>query len=187
VICRWEFCSITFKKTQLVRHCAAVYKQRFIRNIEAAIAGADTADAFVTALSAGLAAAIPEDWDRRRLCYDIRGQAMFNPDFQPVVDEIEARLNRIPGDAARRFGAGLHVAMGVAARDGMFRYHAQRRASGGGRPRAEIATSFADMLMRPARPARLRTAARPPARRNPGAPAPRRRFRRARRAPAPLT
>lgn len=137
-------------KTQLVVHCVTVYKQRFIRDIEAAIADADTDAAFVTALSDGLATAITEDWARHRLWYDIRGQAMFNPDFRPVVDDIEAGLIRVLGGAGR-FGAGLGAAMGFAALDGMFRYHTQRWASGDGRPRAEIAAGFADMLMRLAR------------------------------------
>jgi AcrR family transcriptional regulator len=133
-------------KTQLVTHCVAIYKSRFIAEIDAAITAADSTAAFIDAFANGLADAIVDDWAHHRLWYDIRTQAMFDDSFRTVVDDIEAELIAVLARAAQRFDRAPDVTIGYAALDGVFRHFTHQYATGAGRPRSEIAATFAAMI-----------------------------------------
>ncbi|MFT4795197.1 MAG: AcrR family transcriptional regulator [Paracoccaceae bacterium] len=133
-------------KAQLVIYCVSLYKQRFVAEIDATIDAADTPDALITAFANGLAGAVVEDWDHHRLWYDIRAQAMFSEDFRPIVAEIEAALIAVLARAAGRLDCVSDVTIGYAALDGVFRQCTYQYAMGAGRPRAEIAATFAALV-----------------------------------------
>lgn len=79
-------------KTELIRYCVRLYKQRCVRRYdrvgEDAQRPQDVLDQFVVALLESL----HEDASEQRLWYDMRAQSLFEPQFRADVDAIDGEL-----------------------------------------------------------------------------------------------
>lgn len=82
-------------KTELIILAVDLYKDRFVRRIEAEIDRATTPAEAIANFASGLAQSAAEDARTHRLWYDIRAQALFDPAFVPVTRRMEARLSAI--------------------------------------------------------------------------------------------
>lgn len=79
-------------RTELLIVSVDLYKDRFVKRIEAEIARAATADEAVANFATGLAQSVADDAATHRLWYDVRAQAMYDAAFHAVVDRLEMRL-----------------------------------------------------------------------------------------------
>lgn len=79
-------------KIDLISYCVRLYKEEFVRHIDAAMTGHSNSDEVKEAVTSAFAWAIEHDANKHRLWYDIRSQALFEEAFRPVVREIEENL-----------------------------------------------------------------------------------------------
>lgn len=139
-------------KTELLIYCIRLYKDGFIRHLEALIDSADDLADLVNRLPEALARAVEEDGHTHRLWYDVRAQALFDPAFQPVVDEIERRLLGVVEQfLAKARALGLEQAPSDALGmylnlDGMFRYFLQQRLAGNGEASTTLRRRLEEMF-----------------------------------------
>lgn len=119
-------------RTQLILHCVLLYKAAFISRLEEALGDARNRETVINALASALATSIVEDASSHRLWYDIRGQALFDPAFRPMVGELEAALIAVVENAAEKAGSPEPEAgaFGYALIDGIFRYQIQNQVTG---------------------------------------------------------
>lgn len=123
-------------KTDLLTCAVRLYKDEFIQGLERVIGEADSAGGLVERAAAAMVQAIAEQAHLHRLWYDVRAQALFDPDFRPLVLELETQFTELVRhflDRLRAFGvAGLPsdpLAVYLQA-DAWFRYCLQRQLSG---------------------------------------------------------
>mgnify|MGYP001954329792 CR=1 FL=1 len=135
-------------RSDLIIYCVQLYKEEFVRDINAALDTAEGRDAVLDAFSGALAVSIVDDTQTHRLWYDIRTQAMFDETFRPVVDEIEAMLIDIVRHAFGKTGNEIPpmVAIHYAALDGVFRMLMQNQLTGDLKTKDELATIFRALL-----------------------------------------
>lgn len=116
-------------KVELITYCVRHYKAEFIDRIEKSVTNAQGRDAVIEALAEELARSMTEDLPTHRLWYDIRSQAMFDPAFRPVVDEIENKLLETLTHAFKAAGGQDTggIPLGYAMIDGVFRFLMQNR------------------------------------------------------------
>lgn len=91
-------------KEELIVHCVRLYKEEFVGRMETAVSELQGREAVVEGFAVELVRAIVEDRSTHRLWYDIRTQAMFDAGFEPVVQEIEEKLQEIVANAMRAVG-----------------------------------------------------------------------------------
>jgi len=135
-------------KTQLIIYCVRIYKKGFIQTIQAVLETADNKNEALSAFARGLADTIVEDAETHKLWYDIRSQAMFNEEFQPVVKEIESALIDVVAMAVKKIDRTLDVMIFYAALDGLFRFQMQEYCTGTHKSHKEIFTIFEKLLVR---------------------------------------
>jgi len=137
-------------RTQLILHCVSLYKAAFISGLEEALHEASGREAVIHALANALASSIVKDASTHRLWYDIRGQALFDPAFRPMVRELEASLIRVVETAAEQTGSARTDigAFGYALIDGVFRYQMQNQVTGTPRDHASLANEMQAVLER---------------------------------------
>lgn len=123
-------------KEALLIHCVRLYKGNFIATVRAVTESVPHPIDRARALCVELARAIAEDAATHRLWYDIRGQAMFDPVFAPVVQEVEEEMvaTMAPFTDNVRAMARLYARL-----DGAFRWLLQQRLSGSVASQDEIA------------------------------------------------
>lgn len=128
-------------KTDLLIYCVRLYKEDFVRQLNSVIKSASNANELIQQFCTALALAIAKHGQVHRLWYDLRGQALFDPAFQPVVDEIETqlislihsfgvKLKTFDGshlDDSRHAGDELSAYLAV---DSWFRYYLQQHLAG---------------------------------------------------------
>lgn len=123
-------------KTDLLLCAIRLYTEEFISGLVQLVHGASGAEDLVTRGSAALGAAIVERGKMHRLWYEVRAQAMYDPTFQSVVEELETALTELTGhflDTLRQFGVADAPRDPLATylqMDGWFRYCLQRHLSG---------------------------------------------------------
>jgi len=135
-------------RTQLILHCVSIYKAAFTSGLDEALREASGREQVINALANVLASSIIEDASTHRLWYDIRGQALFDPAFRPVVAEIEAALIEICEIAAERAGTATPDigTFSYALIDGLFRYQMQNQLNGTPRDHQTLATEMRALL-----------------------------------------
>ncbi|WP_077530110.1 TetR/AcrR family transcriptional regulator [Vreelandella utahensis] len=135
-------------RTQLILHCVSLYKAAFISGLEEALSDASGREPVINALANALATSIIEDASTHRLWYDIRGQAMFDPAFRPVVADIEASLMAVIETAAEKTGSARPGVgeLGYALIDGVFRYQMQNQVTGTPRNHESLANEMRSVL-----------------------------------------
>lgn len=135
-------------RSDLIIYCVQLYKEEFVRHINAALDMVEGRDAVLDAFSDALAVSIVDDTETHRLWYDIRTQAMFDETFRPVVDEIEAMLVDIVRHAFQKAGNEIPPIVDIhyAAVDGVFRLLMQNQLTGALKTKDELATTFRALL-----------------------------------------
>lgn len=133
-------------RTDLILFCVHHYKDAFLDAVHSAVDGVTSRDEAVTALAAVLSQTLAQSSDTHRLWYDIRGQAMFDPAFRPVVADIEASMIAVFAEIETRFdGTAARADQHYAAVDGLFRHLMQQSDR---QTEAEMRAAFADLLQR---------------------------------------
>jgi len=123
-------------KAELLAYCLRLYKEGFVAHLDELIDGAGDLATLVRLIPDALAEAIEQHGPTHRLWYDVRAQAMFDPAFRPVVDEIESQLIDVAGRfLARARALGSRNAAPDALDfylmlDAWFRYGLQQRLGG---------------------------------------------------------
>lgn len=135
-------------RSDLIIYCVQLYKEEFVREINAALNTAEGRDAVLDAFAEALADSIVDDTETHRLWYDIRTQAMFDETFRPVVDEIEAMLIDIVRHAFKKAGNEIPPMVDIhyAAVDGVFRMLMQNQLTGGLKTKDELVAIFHGLL-----------------------------------------
>lgn len=118
-------------KIDLISYCVRLYKEEFVRHIDAAMTGHSSSDEVKEAVTSAFAWAIEHDANKHRLWYDIRSQALFEEAFRPVVREIEenlvAMVVRFLTELGRPADNGQTMYFLL---DGLFRVHLQAALEG---------------------------------------------------------
>lgn len=118
-------------KIDLISYCVRLYKEEFVRHIDAAMTGHNNSDEVKEAVTSAFAWAIEHDANKHRLWYDIRSQAMFEEALRPVVREIEdnliAMVVRFLAQLGRPADSGQTMYFLL---DGLFRVHLQAALEG---------------------------------------------------------
>ncbi len=137
-------------RTQLILYCVRAYKTTFSERLQASIAHVSGRDAIIDAFAESLTTSIIEDATTHRLWYDIRVQALFDPVFRPVVEEIETMLINAVDVAADKAGVSDPAlsTYGYPMIDGLFRFHMQNAISGNGLPRDRLVEEMRRALAR---------------------------------------
>lgn len=117
-------------KAELITYCVRLYKDEFICRIENAVRGRHEPDEILDSMAAELARSLTDDLSTHRLWYDIRNQAMFDPNFRAVVTEIENKLIQTLGLVLRAAAPQGKISpmLGYAMIDGVFRILMQNTA-----------------------------------------------------------
>jgi len=142
-------------KIDLISYCVRLYKETFIAMLDAAMAPETPADAVVAGFVDALVAAVAIHANTHRLWYDIRGQALFDEAFHPVVDEIERALVNVVARLLRRLDIEAASPLGVyLVFDGLFRYYLQQHLSGDKQALAAFRAALVDQFNSLASPRR---------------------------------
>ncbi len=121
-------------KVDLIAFCVQRYKTGFVAEMEANLYVDAEGAELVKVIAAGLAQSIRREAETHRLWYDIRAQAMFDPAFRDVVDEIEAALIALVAHMYRRLELPPEGALAANLMlDAGFRFFLQRHLSGDAR------------------------------------------------------
>jgi TetR/AcrR family transcriptional regulator, transcriptional repressor of bet genes len=113
-------------KTELITYCVRYYKARCVRRYDGVVADSATADELVTGFADTLVATILDEAPMHRLWYDLRTQAMFDPQLREDVLHIDQTLEemiwRVLSRYAELSGRALRVGSGdaYAMLDGLF-------------------------------------------------------------------
>jgi AcrR family transcriptional regulator len=135
-------------KTQLIIYCVSAYKSAFTHKIRAALDGVSGRTAVIDAFAGVLAASIVDDSATHRLWYDIRAQALFDPAFRGVVQDVEAMLiavTRLAGTLAGKPSDQISE-LDYAVIDGAFRYLMQKQITETVQAQGELASELRAVL-----------------------------------------
>ncbi|MFC4261153.1 TetR/AcrR family transcriptional regulator [Marinobacter lacisalsi] len=118
-------------KIDLISYCVRLYKEQFVRQIDAAMSGHNSSTSIMEAVTSAFAWAIEHDAHKHRLWYDIRSQALFEEAFRPVVREIEDNLIAMVVRFLTRLGRPVDNGQTMYfVLDGLFRVHLQAALEG---------------------------------------------------------
>jgi len=118
-------------KVDLITYCVRRYKAGFIDEMQSILSDDIDADQIVERFIKGLSLSIRRDAETHRLWYDIRTQAMFDPAFRDVAEEIEAGLIDLVAKFTDRLGlphvdpTPVYLML-----DATFRFHLQKFLAG---------------------------------------------------------
>lgn len=139
-------------KTDLLIEAVSMYKDDFILALEEQIAFSRDPVDLVRKTNALTVQAIQRNAATHRLWYDIRAQALFDPDFQPVVAQLEDGIVNVIQhllDKIRQLGVHDAPTDGLATYitiDGWFRYFLQRHLAGDKEACGELAARLDELL-----------------------------------------
>ncbi|SFR47403.1 transcriptional regulator, TetR family [Marinobacter daqiaonensis] len=118
-------------KIDLISYCVRVYKEQFVRQIDAAMNGQGSNTEVMEAVTSAFAWAIENDAHKHRLWYDIRSQALFEEALRPAVQEIEDNLTAMVLRFLARLGRPNENGQAMYfLLDGLFRVHLQAALEG---------------------------------------------------------
>ena len=137
-------------RSDLIIYCVERYKQAFVQGMLEALEVASGREQVIEAFSEAMVESIVDHQMTHRLWYDIRTQAMFDETFQPVGEDIEAKLMLVVRTAFDKAGHSdlSNVEMHYAMIDGAFRYLMQSQLGPKRRTRDDMKAVFADLLAR---------------------------------------
>ncbi|MEZ5450191.1 MAG: TetR/AcrR family transcriptional regulator [Thiolinea sp.] len=124
-------------KEDLIEHCVSIYKQEFIEKLQQVTSSSQTCEELIDGFLDGLALAIRQNAEYHRLWYDIRSQAMFDPHFHAMTNEIETALVRLVDNFMNRacklanMPPSLDNLSFYLMLDGQFRYWLQQKLCAG--------------------------------------------------------
>ncbi len=134
-------------KIDLISYCVRLYKETFIAMLDAAMAPETPGDAVIAGFVDALVGAVAQHANTHRLWYDIRGQALFDEAFHPVVDEIERALVNVVVRLLQRLDIEIVSPLSVyVAFDGLFRYYLQQHLSGDKRALVAFRAALVDQF-----------------------------------------
>lgn len=100
-------------KTELIRYCVRFYKRRCVRRYDSVgvdvTEPAEVIDQFMDALLRSLY----EDAAEQRVWYDMRTQALFEPQFRADVDAIDSELREMVWRILAHYGDLAHRVLAV--------------------------------------------------------------------------
>ncbi len=123
-------------KNDLLVYGLQLYKDDFVSNLTTMIDDATTLEELLRTTVCTLAGVVEEAGHTHRLWYDLRTQALFDPVFRSVADEIEAHLITLCERFLNKVQAvsGLELVLDAESLylmiDGLIRYHMQQHLSG---------------------------------------------------------
>ncbi|GLT11140.1 TetR/AcrR family transcriptional regulator [Sulfitobacter porphyrae] len=118
-------------KVDLITYCVRRYKISFMTEMQSILSDDVEATQLAERFIKGLSRSIRRDAETHRLWYDIRSQAMFDPAFHEVVQDIENGLIDIVGEFLTRTGNTHSEATPVyLVLDAAFRFHLQKYLAG---------------------------------------------------------
>lgn len=118
-------------KTDLITFCVRRYKADFVGDMSAILTTSAAKEQLTKRFVQGLARSIEHDAETHRLWYDIRSQAMFDPVFEGVVEEIEqALINLVVGFLQRVDQPASQAEPIYLVLDAAFRFHLQKFLAG---------------------------------------------------------
>lgn len=125
-------------KTALLICCVQLYKSDFVNLLTERIDSAHGLPELIEQFSETLVDAVETHAETHRLWYDMRGQALFDAAFQPLVEEIETQLIGVVQRFVSKSGelAGANAANSADSLtnyimlDGWFRYFLQQHIAG---------------------------------------------------------
>lgn len=123
-------------KNALLIYSLQLYKEGFASELEGMISAAPSTEQLLTTTAAALSRVVEDPGHTHRLWFDLRTQALFDPAFRPVSDEIESDLIGLTGrflDKLKRLG-GRPTALDAESLyltiDGLTRYYLQQHLAG---------------------------------------------------------
>ncbi len=130
-------------KVDLISYCVQIYKDAFIARLDNSLSEEGDDDYIQDQIIEKIVESVEKEGKVHRLWYDIRGQALFNPDFQTVVDELEEALIALNARFLARVKvpnqSPLDFYFGVDAR---FRYYLQKYLAGNEEAANELRVSL---------------------------------------------
>lgn len=118
-------------KVDLISYCVLKYKQDFVNEMDGVLDASSGLDTIAEDLAEGLSASVRDNAETHRLWYDIRTQALFEENFQEVVNELETGLIEFMQRFVSKVGLPVEMALPVyLTLDGAFRYYLQRHLFG---------------------------------------------------------
>lgn len=134
-------------KIDLISYCVRLYKEEFVRHIDAAMTGHSSRDEVRESVTTAFAWAIEHDAHKHRLWYDIRSQSLFEEAFRPVVREIEENLTAMVARFLTRLGRSSNSAQTTYyLLDGLFRVHLQAALEGDTRAPENLKAAMSAVL-----------------------------------------
>jgi len=130
-------------KADLIAFCVRLYKKDFVDEVNRALASAPDPGAAIERFIGVLAVAVRDHASLHRLWYDIRSQSLFEPVFDPVVDEIEADLIDLVAKLLQANGRDPALALPTYTQvDGLFQHYLRRQLRGHEHAVAELQTAL---------------------------------------------
>jgi AcrR family transcriptional regulator len=118
-------------KVDLITYCVRRYKIGFVADMQSILSQDVAADQLTERFVKGLALSIRRDAETHRLWYDIRSQAMFDPAFHDVVEDIEDGLKSLVSEfLARTNQRSVDAGAAYLVLDAAFRFHLQKLLAG---------------------------------------------------------
>jgi len=82
-------------KSELLTHCVKTFKRDFIENVIARCEAASNFDELISEFCEVCCDSMISEYQEHRVWFDIRSQALYEPDFAPLRIEIERELEEL--------------------------------------------------------------------------------------------
>ncbi len=89
-------------KAELITYCVQLYKENFIKRMDTVLETDGDPEHILKSFTEKIITSVKEEGNLHRLWYDIRSQALFDPEFQEVVDELEKAMIQLNGRLLKR-------------------------------------------------------------------------------------
>ena len=90
-------------KTELIVYCVTYYKAQCVRRYDGVVADSSSPEDLLDAFAAKLVETLTDEAPMHRLWYDLRTQAMFEPELREAVLEIDHTLELMIWRIVRRY------------------------------------------------------------------------------------
>jgi TetR/AcrR family transcriptional repressor of bet genes len=116
-------------KDDLIAYCVRIYKRHFIDDVNQLVAAAADLETLKRDFISYFVNTVSSDSESHRLWYDIRSQAMFDPQFRPLVAELDQSLSEMISAIAQRIQDFIGRPLALNANhtywilDGMFQHY----------------------------------------------------------------
>ncbi len=144
-------------KNELLIYGLRLYKENFISELTKMIEGAASLQELLHTTVCTLAGVVEEAGHTHRLWFDLRTQALFDPAFRPVSDEIEKELIDLSDRFLKKFYSlsGLELSLDAVSLyltiDGLIRFHLQQHLAGNDTASDQLAGRLFEIFKRETR------------------------------------